>query len=157
LTLWDTLTASLNVALWFSWVALLIATLPTIMVWAAAEEHRLLYVVVGALGSIAGGFCGAASLFLGLWFYCLGVVQGCNTAQGDMGLMITFPAGSLLGCFLSLFWMWAMLRISPDSPWAWVTRYSGTSRVGYWSYAIGVPATFLALITIFFAFLMGAA
>ena len=74
-----------------------------------------------------------------------------------MGLIITFPVGSLLGCSFALFWMWATLRISQDSPWAWVTRYSGARRVENWSYAIGVPATFLALITIFFAFLMAAA
>ena len=149
-----TLTATLSVSLRLSWVALLIAILPTTLAMATAERHRLQYLIVGVLGSIAGEFCGVASLFLGLWFSCLGQGQACNTAQGDMGLIITLPAGSLLGCLFALFWTGTTLRIASDSPWAWVSRYSGVSRAKNWGYAIGVPVAFWVLVTILLARLM---
>jgi len=155
MSLSETLTATLSASLWLSWIALLIAILPTTLVMAAAERHhRLQYLIVGVLGSVAGEFCGVASLFLSLWFSCLGRGQACNTAQGDMGLIITLPVGSLLGCLFALFWTRATLRIASDSPWAWVSRYSGASRFKNWSFTIGVPVAFWVLTTIFFARLM---
>ena len=110
----ETLRATLSASLWLSWIALLIAILPTILVMVAAERHRWQYLIVGVLGSVAGEFCGVASLFLSLWFSCLGQGQACNTAQGDMGLIITLPVGSLLGCLFALFWTWRTLILGSD-------------------------------------------
>jgi hypothetical protein len=154
MSLWTTLTATFNASLWFTWIAVLIAILPTMAAMIAADRHRLQYLIAGVSGSIAGEFCGVASLFLGLWFSCVGQGQTCNTAQGDMGLIITLPAGSLLGCLSALFWVWATLKVASDSPWAWVSRYSGTSRVRNWGYVLGIPAVFWVLSTIFLAWLM---
>ena len=100
----DGLKAAISVSLHFSWIALLIALLPTLFVTFAVETRRLQYAIAGLLGGVAGGFCGATSLFLSFWFGCQGQVQSCNTAQGDMGLLVTFPAGSLAGCLIALAW-----------------------------------------------------
>jgi hypothetical protein len=153
MSLSDTLTATLHASLWFSWIGLLIAVLPSIFAMAIAERDRLQYLIVGLLGGIAGESCGVASLFLSLYFSCLGQ-QNCNTAQGDMGLLITLPVGSILGCLFTLFWTWATLNIASDSPWAWISHYSGAKPVKNWTYVIGVPIALLVLATIFFARLM---
>jgi hypothetical protein len=51
-----TLTATFSASLRLCWIALLISILPTILVMAAAEPHRLQYLIVGVLGSVAGGW-----------------------------------------------------------------------------------------------------
>ena len=152
MSLSQTLTATLVAFLWFSWVALLIGCLPTLLAMAAAAKpRRLQYLIAGFLGSVGGEFCGVASLFLSLWLSCRGQSQYCNSAQGDMGLIITVPAGSLLGCVFALFWTWMSLNVSSESPWAWVSRYSGASQVKNWTCAIGVPMAFWILTTLFLA------
>jgi hypothetical protein len=142
-------------SVWFSWIAVLFACLPTGFAFAIAPtKHRLQYVVAGLLGGVAGEFCGVASLFLSLWFYCRGQGQSCNTAQGDMGLIITVPVGSFFGSLLAVCWTWATLRIPPESPWSSVWCYSGPSRIQNWTYAIAIQIAFWVLVTWFFARLM---
>src|ERR1700732_1195823 len=102
MTIIDALKTAVLVASVASWIALLIALVPTLVVACVVAMRRWQYVIAGLLGGVAGGFCGAASLFLSFWFACRGHVQGCNTAQGDMGLLVTFPLGSLLGCLVGL-------------------------------------------------------
>lgn len=83
-------------------VALAITLLPTLTVVCAAETRRGYYAIAGMLGGVVGGFGGAAALFLGLWLSCWGQTKGCNTAQGDMGLLVSFPAGDFLGSVAAL-------------------------------------------------------
>lgn len=83
-------------------IALAIALLPTLAVVCVAEKRRGYYAIAGMLGGVVGGFGGAAALFLGLWLSCWGQTQGCNTAQGDMGLLVSFPAGAFLGSIAAL-------------------------------------------------------
>jgi hypothetical protein len=152
MSIWEVLRATVFASLWFSWVALLIAAVPTLVAFVISSRKQ--YLVSGFLGGLAGEFCGVGSLFLSFWFSCRGQGQSCNTAQGDMGLMITAPVGSLLGCLLALCWNWATLRIPSESPWASVSRYSGASRVKNWTYAIAIPIAFWVLTTLFLARLM---
>jgi hypothetical protein len=125
----DALKAALSVASVFSWIALLIALVPTLFVFFAVATRRWHYVISGLLGGIAGGFCGAASLFLSFWFACRGHIQGCNTAQGDMGLLVTFPLGSLLGCLVGLLSMRLYLGPRPFRNWA----LSIVSQLAFWA------------------------
>jgi hypothetical protein len=151
MSLSQTLTTTLFASLWFSWIALLIACLPTLLAMTiASKPHRLQYLIAGFLGSLAGEFCGVASLFLSLWLSCRGQSQ-CNDAQGGMGLIITVPAGSLLGCVFALFWTWMSLKVHSESAWAWVFRYSGANEVKNWICVIGVPMAIWVLTTLFFA------
>ena len=139
MTFLEGLKTAASVAFFFSWIALLIALLPTLFVASVVKTRRMQYVVAGLLGGVTGGFCGAASLFLSLWFACRGQVQGCNTAQGDMGLLITFPLGSLAGCLVALL----SLRL-----------YSGPSLFRNWAYAIASQVAFWAATIMLFARLM---
>ncbi len=151
----ETLIACVSASLWFSWIAILIACVPTLVVFSiAAKPHRLQYLIAGLLGGIAGEFCGTSALFLSLWYGCLGQGQSCNTAQGDMGLLVTIPIGSLLGCLLAMWWISATLSFLPTSPWASVSRYTGPSRVGNWTCTLAVPAIFFVLTTVVLARLM---
>jgi len=127
----ETLKATVMAALWFSWIALAIALVPTLFASIAAENHGKQYALAGLLGGVAGEFCGTGSLFLSLWISCRNQAQ-CNTAQGDMGLIVTVPLGSFIGCLLALFWTWLTLRIQEGSVWASVSRYTGPSRVQNW-------------------------
>jgi hypothetical protein len=139
MTFMDGFKAPVSVSLIFSWIALLIALLPTLLVTIATETRRWHYAVAGLLGGVVGGFSGAASLFLSFWFACRGQVQGCNTAQGDMGLLITFPLGALLGCLVALLCM---------------RLYSGPHSFRNWAYAIASQLAFWAGMIIVFARLM---
>jgi hypothetical protein len=150
----DGLKAAVSVSLIFSWIALLIALVPTLFVTFAVETRRWQYAIAGLLGGVAGGFCGATSLFLSFWFACRGQVQGCNTAQGDMGLLVTFPLGSFVSCLVALAWTRLTLRIPAESPWSSVSRYSGSSRFRNWAYAIASQLAFWAATIILFARLM---
>jgi|HubBroStandDraft_5_1064220.scaffolds.fasta_scaffold217805_2 hypothetical protein len=142
-------------SVWLSWIGVLIACLPAGFAFAIAPtKRRWQYFVPGLLGGVAGEFCGVGSLFLSLWFSCLGKGPSCNTAQGDMGLMITVPTGAFLGSLLALFWTWATLRIPPESPWSSVWCYSGPSRILNWTYAIAIQIAFWVLVTWSFARLM---
>ena len=139
-------------SVWLSWIAVLIACLPTVLGCAIAPtKRRWQFLVAGLLGGVAGEFCGVGSLFLSLWLFCLGQGQSCNTAQGDMGLMITVPVGSFLGSLLALCWTWATLRIPPQSPWSSVCCYSGPSRIQNWTYAIAIQIAFWVLASWVFA------
>jgi hypothetical protein len=138
----DGLKAGVSVSFIFSWIALLIALVPTLLVTFAVKTRRWQYLIAGLLGGIAGGFCGATSLFLSFWFACRGQVQGCNTAQGDMGLLITFPLGSFVGCFVALAWTKLTLRIPEESPWSSVCRYTGSHPIRNWAYAIASQLAF---------------
>jgi hypothetical protein len=139
MTFVDGFKAAVYVSLTFSWIALLVALMPTLFVTIAAETRRWHYAIAGLLGGVAGGFSGAASLFLSFWFACRGQVQGCNTAQGDMGLLITFPLGSFLGCLVALL----------------CTRlYSGPRPFRNWAYAIASQFAFWATVIILSARLM---
>ena len=135
----DALGAAGSVAFMFAWVSLLLALVPTLCVTLAVDSRRCHYAIAGLLGGVVGGFCGAASLFLSLWFSCLGQIQGCNTAQGDMGLLITFPLGSFLGCPVALL----CIRL-----------YSGPSHFRNWAYAIGSQVAFWSVMVLVFARLM---
>jgi hypothetical protein len=155
MSLRETLIACATASLWFSWIAFLIACVPTLVVSAtAAKSHRLPYLIAGLAGGIAGEFCGTSALFLSLWYGCLGQGQSCNTAQGDMGLIVTIPVGSLLGCLVAMGWTSATLRFPPTSPWASVSCYTGPSRVGNWACTIATPAVFSILTTVVLARLM---
>ena len=148
MTLLQVLKATMIASAWFLWIAVPIACLPTAFAFAVApRRHRWHYVVAGLLG-------GVASLFLSVWFYCRGQGQSCNTAQGDMGLIITLPVGSFLGSSLAVCWTWVTLRIPPESPWSSIWCYSGPSRIQNWTYAIAIPIAFWVLVTLFFARLM---
>ncbi len=105
MTLADVFKTAVSVSPIFSWIALLIALVPTLLVTVAVEKRRWHYAIAGLLGGGSGGFSGVASLFLSFWLGCQGQVQDCNTAQGDMGLLVTFPVGSLLGCLVALLCM----------------------------------------------------
>jgi len=135
----DALNAAVSVAFVFSWIALLIALVPTLLVSFAVSTRRWQYLIAGLLGGVAGGFCGAASLFLSFWFACQGHVQGCNTAPGDMGLLVTFPLGSLFGCVVGLLSM---------------RLYSGPQLFRNWALSIASQLAFWATMTILFARLM---
>ena len=150
----ETLITCVSASLWFSWIALLIACVPALGVFAAAKATRFQYLVAGLLGGIVGEFCGTSALFLSMWYGCLGQGQSCNTAQGDMGLIVTIPAGSLLGCVLAMLWILATQRFPPTSPWASVSRYTGPSRFGNWTCFIATPAAFCILTTLTLARLM---
>jgi len=150
----DGLKAAISVSLHFSWIALLIALLPTLFVTFAVETRRLQYAIAGLLGGVAGGFCGATSLFLSFWFGCQGQVQSCNTAQGDMGLLVTFPAGSLAGCLIALAWTRLTLGIPTKSPWSSVFCCGGASHLRNWAYAIVTQLAFWAATIILLARLM---
>jgi hypothetical protein len=135
----DAFKAAVWVSIMFSWIALLIALIPTLLVTFAAETRRWHYAIAGLLGGVVGGFSGAASLFLSFWFGCRGQVQGCNTAQGDMGLIFTFPVGSFLGCVIALLCM---------------RFYSGPRPFRNWAYAIVSQFAFWATMIVLFARLM---
>ena len=135
----DAFKAAVLVSLIFSWIALLIALVPTLLVTSAVETRRWQYAVAGLLGGVAGGFSGAASLFLSLWFSCRGQVQGCNTAQGDMGLLVTFPLGSFIGCLVALLCM---------------RLYSGPRPLQNWAFAVASQIAFWVTMIILFARLM---
>jgi hypothetical protein len=139
MTLMQTLEAAAKVSLAFSWIALLIALAPTLFVASMAKSRRWHYRVAGLLGGIAGGFGGAASLFLSLWFGCRWQAHGCNDAQGDMGLLVTFPVGSFVGCLVALLCM---------------RLYSGQRAIQNWAYAIGSQVAFWFVMTILFGRLM---
>jgi len=130
MTFVDALKVAVSVASVFSWIALLIALVPTLFVtFAIVDTRRWHYAIAGLLGGLGGGFCGAASLFLSLWFSCRGHVQGCNTAQGDMGLLVTFPLGSLAGCLVGLLFMNLYSVHHPFRSWAyWIS-----SQLAIWA------------------------
>lgn len=136
----DALRAAVSVALIFSWIALLIALLPTILVTSMAQTRRWDYGIAGLVGGVAGGFSGAASLFLSLWFGCRSQAQGCNTAQGDMGLLLTFPVGSFLGCLVALLSIHFYSGPHPFRNWA----YAIASQVAFWAMMIFVFARVMA-------------
>jgi hypothetical protein len=140
MTFVDGFKSAVSVSLIFSWIALLIALVPTLLVTFVAETRRWHYAVAGLLGGVAGGFSGAASLFLSLWFGCRGQVQGCNTAQGDMGLLVTFPVGSLLGCLVALLCMRLYSGPRPFRNWA----YALVSQLAFWTTMIILFARLLA-------------
>jgi hypothetical protein len=155
MSLLEVFKATIFGSVWLSWIAVLIACLPTVGVFAIApKRRRWQYVVAGLLGGVAGEFCGVGSLFLSLWLDCRGQGPSCNTAQGDMGLIITVPVGSLVGSLLALCWTWVTLRIPSESPWSSVCCYSGPSRIQNWTYAIAVQIAFWVLATWLFARLM---
>ena len=133
------LEAAASVSFIFGWVALFIALIPSLFVALAVDTRGWQYAIAGLLGGVAGGFCGATSVFLSLWFACRGQVQGCNTAQGDMGLLITFPLGSIVGCLVALLCM---------------RLYSGPRAFRNWAYSITSQIVFWAIVTILFARLM---
>ena len=139
MSLVDAFGAAASVALMFGWVSLLIALLPTLIVASVVDAHRRQYAIAGLLGGVGGGFCGACSLFLSLWFGCHGEVQGCNTAQGDMGLLLTFPVGAFLGCIVALLCM---------------RLYSGPRHLQNWAYMVGAQIAFWAVMIVLFARLM---
>jgi hypothetical protein len=117
MSLLEVFKATLIAFLWFSWVGVLIACLPAVFGFAIAPaKRRWQCVATVLLGGIAGEFCGVGFLFLSLWLSCLGKGQSCNTAQGDMGLMITVPAGTFCGSLLALGWTWLTCRIPPENP-----------------------------------------
>lgn len=151
----EALTATINVSIRFSWLALLIASVPSgIASLIAPDGRRRQYLIAGLLGGIAGESCGVGSLFLGLWLSCLKEPQPCNTAQGDMGLIVTFPVGSILGSLLAIGWTWLTLKIPAGNPWSSVCSYSGPDRVRNWAYAIASQIVFWILLTWLFARLM---
>jgi hypothetical protein len=139
MTFVDDLKVALLVGSVFSWVAVLIALTPTLFVTFSVRTRRLHYAISGLLGGVVGGFCGAASLFLSLSFACRGQLQACNTAQGDMGLLIPFPVGSLVGCLVALLCM---------------RLYSSPRPFRNWAYSIASQIAFWAIVTILFARLM---
>jgi hypothetical protein len=149
----ETLKVVLTAGLWFSWIALAIALLPTLLVSIAAENHKKQYALAGLLGGVAGEFCGTSSLFLSLWLYCRKQAQ-CNTAQGDMGLIVTVPLGSFIGCLLALSWTWLTLGIQEGSVWSSVSRYNGPSRIQNLTCAIALQVVFWMSITWVLALLM---
>jgi hypothetical protein len=150
----DGLKAGISVACIFSWIALLIALVPTLFVTFAIGARHWQYAIAGLLGGVTGGFCGATSLFLSFWFACRGHVQSCNTAQGDMGLLVTFPLGSFAGCLVALAWTGLTLRIPEKTPWSSVCSYSGPSPLINWAYAIASQLAFWPTMIILFARLM---
>jgi hypothetical protein len=155
MSLREVLITCVSASLRFSWIAILISCVPTLVVFsAAAKPNRLQYLIAGLLGGIAGEFCGTSALFLSLWYGCLGQGQSCNTAQGDMGLIVTIPVGSLLGCLLAMSWTLATLRFPPTSLWASVICYTGPNRLGNWTCSIATPAAFCILTTLVLARLM---
>lgn len=150
----DALKAAVSVTFVFSWIALLIALVPTLGVTFAVEKHRWHYAIAGLLGGVVGGFSGATSLFLSFWLACRGHVQSCNTAQGDMGLLVTFPVGSFVGCLVCLTWTSLTLRFPEGSRWSSVCRYSGPSQLRNWAYAIAFQLAFWAAVIALLARLM---
>lgn len=150
----DGFKAAVSVSLIFSWVALLIALVPTLFVTFAVETRGWQYAVAGLLGGVAGGFCGAASLFLSFWIACRGQVQGCNAAQGDMGLFVTFPLGSFVGCLVALAWTRFTLKVPEESPWSSVCIRSGRRSFRNWAYAIASQFAFWVTMIMLFARLM---
>jgi hypothetical protein len=151
MNLLDTLKASAVASLWFSWIAALIAFLPILFAFSiASRPRRFRYLVAGILGAIAGESCGVFSLFLSLWLYCR-ARPNCNTAQGDMGLLVTLPIGTLAGCILSLVWTRAIrgaLERSSES------ERSALSSLRKWIYTAAIPVGFWLFATLLAARLM---
>jgi hypothetical protein len=158
----EVLTDTLFAALWFSWVALLIAALPpagvalilkgrgsrwTIPANEKVGERKIHYVTLGLLGGLAGEISAICSLSFGEWWVCRTEHQLCNDGQGGMALIFTIPALSLFGSIITLLWTWASLRIPADMPWASVFSYSGTRRSLNWICAIAIQLIFWSLLT----------
>jgi hypothetical protein len=140
MSLAEALKTALLVASVYSWVTLLLAAVPTLFItFVFITGRRWEHAIAGLLGGVGGGFCGAAALFLSLWLSCRDVPTGCNTAQGDMGLLVTFPVGSIAGCLIALLCM---------------NRISSSSRFKNWVYWIGSQIAIWATTTILFAQLM---
>jgi hypothetical protein len=147
----DTQKVSAVASLWFSWIAALIAFVPILLVFAIGSRPRFRYVTAGILGAIAGESCGVTSLFLSFWFYCR-ARPSCNTAQGDMGLLITLPLGTLAGLALSLFWTWAIRRVLDPSTESEQSAVSSGLRK--WTCVAVIPVGFWLLATFVAALLM---
>jgi hypothetical protein len=148
----DVLVSSAWASLWFSWVAGLLVCLPTLAAFAIASHgNRLRYLIGGFLGGFAGECCGVTSLFLSSWFSCR-TNPSCNTAQGDMGLILSVPAGSLLGCILGICWVWLMQPTSLEQ--SQPVEVAARSRVTVWTTAVGVPVVLWFWVTILLAWIM---
>ena len=154
MSLLDVIKATLTASLWLSWMAILITCAPALFAFVIAPSVRRWHYAIAILsGGVTGEVCGVGSLFLSLWLSCQGH-SPCNTAQGDMGLIVTVPVGSFLGTLLAIGWTWLTLRIPSKSPWASICRYSGPSRILNWSYAIAIQVMFWVCVTRLFARLM---
>jgi hypothetical protein len=123
-------------SLGYSWVALAIALVPSLLVASAPGARRWHYAIAGLLGGVTGGFNGTATIYLSLWLACRGRVHACNAAPEALGLLIAFPVGSLLGCLVGLLCM---------------HLYSGPGPLRNWAYAIGSQLAFWATMIFLFA------
>lgn len=125
----NVLKATIFAGLWLSWIAVIVAALPTgFALTVTTPRNKFPYLLAGLLGGIAGEFCATSSMFLGDWWSCRSDPRFCYDGQADMGLIYTIPALSLLGSIAALIWTSFTLRVRPDLPWASVFRYTGSRR-----------------------------
>jgi hypothetical protein len=158
MSLRDAIVGTLWAALWFSWVGLLIALLPSLCVGLVLRTRNLAnegsvgrkipYASLGLVGGLMGEFTAVSSLSLGTWWWCLKGSQVCHDGQAGMVLIFTVPALSFFCSVLSLLWTWASLRIPSNNPFASVFRYSGSNRLLNWTCAIAIQLLFWPLLTI---------
>jgi hypothetical protein len=92
---------------------------------------------------VAGEACGITSVFLSFWFECR-AYPACNTAQGDLGLIITVPLGSFLGSVLALWWIYFIRRKAFTQVPSEKHNFHGLRK---WIYAVAMPAAFWLVAT----------
>jgi hypothetical protein len=152
---------TLFATLWFSWIALPIAAVPSGVLalflsdrggrWempadSCKGERKVHYLILGLLGGRTGELVAVGSLSLGEWWVCYTQHQLCNDGQGGMALIVTLPALSFLGSAFALLWTWVSLRIPATLPMTSVFRYSGPSRLLNWVCAIAIQLIFWPLL-----------
>lgn len=94
MTFVDGFKAAVSVSLIFSWIALLIALLPTLLVTIATETRRWHSGIAGLLGGVVGGFSGAASLFLSFFgLLAEGRFKDATLHKETWGCLSLFPSG----------------------------------------------------------------
>ena len=143
----EVLTTSAVASLWLSWIAAIIACIPTLFAFAVGSPtRRLQYLIAGFAGGLAGETCGVTSLFLSMWFECR-AYPVCNTAQGDMGLIVTVPVGTLIGCVFSIWWV-RFMQIH------FRAARSETNARPKWSYIVSIAVAVWLVVTVIAARLL---
>ena len=142
----QTIETSIIASLWFSWIALLVACVPTAIATISAPGGRKLkYFIAGLFGGVGGEFCAVHSTFLSIWIWCQSQ-HPCNDAQGGIILIFLIPVETFVGSLLATAFMWLTLRVSGAG--------SSTSQRTVWTCSILVQLTVLVLATWLLAHLM---
>ncbi|HKF48839.1 MAG TPA: hypothetical protein VKB38_15880 [Terracidiphilus sp.] len=115
------------------------------------ERRKIPYFRLCLLGGLGGEILAIASLAYGEEWICYTRQQLCNDGQGVLVFIFTIPVFSLIGSVAALGWTWLSLRISENTPWSSIFRYSGPNRSLNWACAI-TAQTLIWLLAGFCAF-----